>query len=178
MSYGNNNFWSATNLCLRYASAKCGRLFDISGYCFFCNLSTPKTVISNFVTTRQIETPYISPYGYPNNVPGGQKNSRTKKTLGHKCINSLVSHKLSHDRQFWFNRPSTPQFGQPSRVAPAGRAPRAQWKKKRTQAVISLSIGEKHRHKTVFGLCVSHCEAQSSPKFWMGLSFRQKKRKM
>jgi hypothetical protein len=29
-----------------------------------------------------------------------------------------------------FNRPSTPQFGQPSRVAPAGRAPRAQWKKK------------------------------------------------
>ena len=29
-----------------------------------------------------------------------------------------------------FNRPSTPKFGQPSRVAPAGRAPRAQWKKK------------------------------------------------
>ena len=25
ISYGNNNFWSATNLCLRYASAKCGR---------------------------------------------------------------------------------------------------------------------------------------------------------
>jgi hypothetical protein len=26
----------------------------------FCNLGTPKTVISNFVTSRQIETPYIS----------------------------------------------------------------------------------------------------------------------
>ena len=25
ISYGNNNFWSATNLCLRYASANCGR---------------------------------------------------------------------------------------------------------------------------------------------------------
>ncbi len=50
----------------------------------FCNLGTPKTVISNFVTSRQIENPYISPYGYPNDVPGGQKmvgetkNSRTQ----------------------------------------------------------------------------------------------------
>ena len=70
----------------------------------FCNLGTPKTVISNFVTSRQIETPYLSPYGYPNNVPVGQnsveheKKSRTKKNLSHKCINSLVSHKLSHNR--------------------------------------------------------------------------------
>ena len=40
----------------------------------FCNLATPKTVISNFVTSRQIETPYISPYDYPNDVPGGQKS--------------------------------------------------------------------------------------------------------
>ena len=64
----------------------------------FCNLGTPKTVISNFVTSRQIETPYISPYGYPNGVPGGQKNSRRQKSLGHKCINSLVSRKISHDR--------------------------------------------------------------------------------
>jgi len=38
----------------------------------FCNLGTPKTVISHFVTMQQIETPYLSPYGYPNNVPGGQ----------------------------------------------------------------------------------------------------------
>jgi hypothetical protein len=46
-----------------------------------CNLGTPKTVISNFVTTRQIETPYLSPYGYPNNVPGGQKSvEQTKKS--------------------------------------------------------------------------------------------------
>ena len=40
----------------------------------FCNLGTPKTVISNFIASWQIETPYLSPYGYPNNVPGGQKN--------------------------------------------------------------------------------------------------------
>ncbi len=26
----------------------------------FCNLGTPNTVISNFVTSRQIETPYLS----------------------------------------------------------------------------------------------------------------------
>ncbi len=29
-----------------------------------------------------------------------------------------------------FNWPSSPQFGQPSKFAPAGRAPRAQWGKK------------------------------------------------
>ena len=47
----------------------------------YCNLGTPKTVISNFVTTRQIETPYSSPckYDYPNNVPGGQKNDEHTK---------------------------------------------------------------------------------------------------
>jgi hypothetical protein len=50
-----------------------------------CNLGTPKTFISNFVTAQQIETPYSSPckYDHPNNVPNGQtlvdkKNSRTK----------------------------------------------------------------------------------------------------
>jgi hypothetical protein len=46
----------------------------------FCNLGTPKTVISNFVASLQIETPYLSPYGYPNNVPVGQKNSSRQKT--------------------------------------------------------------------------------------------------
>ena len=48
----------------------------------YCNLGTPKTVISNFATTRQIETPYSSPckYDYPNNVPLEQKNSRRQKT--------------------------------------------------------------------------------------------------
>ncbi len=45
----------------------------------FCNLDTPKTVISNFVTSWQIETPYLSPYGYPNNFPGGQKTVVEKK---------------------------------------------------------------------------------------------------
>ena len=45
----------------------------------FCNLDTPKTVFSNFVTTWQIGTPYSSPFKYyhPNNVPRG-----TKKHLG------------------------------------------------------------------------------------------------
>jgi len=33
----------------------------------------------NFVTSRQIETPYLSPYGYPNNVPVGQKTVEHKK---------------------------------------------------------------------------------------------------
>jgi hypothetical protein len=28
-----------------------------------------------------IVTPYISPYGYPNNFPGGQKNLTTKKVF-------------------------------------------------------------------------------------------------
>jgi len=71
---------------------------------FFCNLGTPKTVISNFVPTRQIKTPYSSPckYDYPNNVPGGQKNSRRKKSQLHFCINSFDDRMLSHDRWLWF----------------------------------------------------------------------------
>jgi len=52
----------------------------------FCNLGTPKTVLSNFVTSRQIETPYLSPYGYPNNVPGGQKSVKEKKMVYHKYV--------------------------------------------------------------------------------------------
>jgi Cdc6-like AAA superfamily ATPase len=48
----------------------------------YCNLGTPKTVISNFVTT-QIETPYSSPckYDYPNDVPVGQKSVEQTKNL-------------------------------------------------------------------------------------------------
>ena len=48
----------------------------------YCNLGTLKTVISNFVTTRQIETPYSSPckYVYPNDVPVGQKSVGRQKT--------------------------------------------------------------------------------------------------
>jgi hypothetical protein len=30
--------------------------------------------VLQFVTTVNIVTPYISRYGYPNNVPGGQKS--------------------------------------------------------------------------------------------------------
>jgi len=52
----------------------------------FCSLGTPKTVISNFVTSRQIETPYLSPYGYPNDVPGGQKTVSEKKMVEDKYV--------------------------------------------------------------------------------------------
>jgi hypothetical protein len=38
----------------------------------FCNLGTAKTDIK-FVTKVNIVPPYLSPYGYPNDVPGGQK---------------------------------------------------------------------------------------------------------
>ena len=52
------------------------------GVLFFCDLGTPKTIISNFITTRQIETPYSSPceYDHPNDVTMGQKIRRTKKS--------------------------------------------------------------------------------------------------
>ena len=47
----------------------------------FCNLDTSKTVILKFVTTVNIVTPYLSPYGYPNGVPVGQKMvEHTKKS--------------------------------------------------------------------------------------------------
>ncbi len=75
----------------------------------FCNVGTLKTVTSNFVTTRQIETPYSSPckYDHPNNVPVGQKIQRTKNpedkiSRGQQCIISFLGHKLSHDRWLWF----------------------------------------------------------------------------
>ena len=51
------------------------------GVLFFCNLGTSKTVISEFVTTANIVTPYLSPYGYPSDAPGAQENLRTKKAL-------------------------------------------------------------------------------------------------
>jgi hypothetical protein len=40
----------------------------------FINLGTSKTAKLKFVTTVYIVTPYLSPYGHPNNVPGGQKS--------------------------------------------------------------------------------------------------------
>jgi hypothetical protein len=48
----------------------------------FCNLGTPKTVISNFVTSRQIETPYLSSY-----IWSPQRCSRGTKNVGaHKMV--------------------------------------------------------------------------------------------
>jgi hypothetical protein len=44
------------------------------GVLFFCNLGTSKPVVSKFVTTVNIVTPYLSPYGHPNTVPSGQKS--------------------------------------------------------------------------------------------------------
>jgi len=58
----------------------------------FCNLGTPKIVISKIVTTRQNETPYSSPckYDLPNDVPGGQKLMvGLKKKLSQQCIGRL-----------------------------------------------------------------------------------------
>ncbi len=71
----------------------------------FCNLDTSKTDISNFVTTWQILQPHILPHVNmvtPTMFPVDKKTTSTQKSLGHKCINSLVSHKLSHDCQFCF----------------------------------------------------------------------------
>ncbi len=46
----------------------------------FCNLGTPKTVISNFVTSRQIETPYF-PIWLPQRCSRGTKKlEETKKS--------------------------------------------------------------------------------------------------
>jgi hypothetical protein len=48
----------------------------------FYNLGTPKTVISNFVTSRQIETPYLSSY-----IWSPQRCSRGTKNVGaHKMV--------------------------------------------------------------------------------------------
>jgi hypothetical protein len=70
----------------------------------FCNLGTPKTVISNFVTTRLIETPYSSPckYDHPKQCSRWTKKLGFKKSLAHSCINSFLAHKLSHVRWLWF----------------------------------------------------------------------------
>ena len=46
----------------------------------FCNLGTPKTVISNFVTSPQIETPYF-PMWLPQRCSRGTKKlEETKKS--------------------------------------------------------------------------------------------------
>ncbi len=54
------------------------------GVLFFTNLSTPKTVISNFVTMQQIQTQYLSPYGHPTMFPVDKKTRGQKKPLGQK----------------------------------------------------------------------------------------------
>ena len=56
------------------------------------------------------------------------------------CLYVVRMYPLQHICGTQFNRPSTPQFGQPSRVAPAGRAPRAQWKKKRSKVTGGVEI--------------------------------------
>ena len=47
----------------------------------FCNLGTPKTVISNFVTLRQIEDPIYFPIWLPQRCSRGTKNGG-----GHKKV--------------------------------------------------------------------------------------------
>ena len=46
----------------------------------FCNLGTPKTVISNFVTSRQIETPYF-PIWLPQRCSRWTKNGGADKKV-------------------------------------------------------------------------------------------------
>jgi hypothetical protein len=45
----------------------------------FLQLGTPKTVISNFVTSQQIETPYLSHMVTPTMFPVDKKALSTKK---------------------------------------------------------------------------------------------------
>jgi hypothetical protein len=50
------------------------------GVLFFAIYVPHKQLFQNS-SPRNIVTPYISPYGYPNDVPGGQKNDEhTKKS--------------------------------------------------------------------------------------------------
>jgi hypothetical protein len=49
----------------------------------FCNLGTSETVICHHAN---IVSPYISPYGYPNDVPGGQKSNEETKKLEHTNV--------------------------------------------------------------------------------------------
>ena len=85
ISYGNNNFWSATTFAYATLRQSVAGNSTFRGI-VFCNLGTPIIVISNFVTSRQIETPYISPYGYPNGVPGGKKMVEEKKNDEHTNV--------------------------------------------------------------------------------------------
>ncbi len=63
----------------------------------FCNLGTSKTDIK-----IRHHGKYCYPISFhmatPTMFPVDKKWWRTKKSLIHKCNNSLVSHKLSHDR--------------------------------------------------------------------------------
>ena len=74
----------------------------------FCNLDTSKTVIS-IKQSFQISSPRskLRPHIFPHMVTPTMFSWdkiwwRRQKSLPRQCINSLVSHKLSHDRQFWF----------------------------------------------------------------------------
>ena len=112
----NKTSWSATNLCLRYASAKCAGYSPIRGI-VFCNLGTSKTIISKIVTTVNIVTPYSSRVIWPPQQRSrgtkkrlSRKKSQGQKSIIHKCINSFLAHKLSHNRWlcFFFGRLQVP----------------------------------------------------------------------
>jgi hypothetical protein len=73
INYGNNKFWSATNLCLRYASAKCAGNPTFRGI-VFCNLGTAKTDIK-----IRHQGKYCYPIYFPIWLP--QRCSRWTKKL-------------------------------------------------------------------------------------------------
>ena len=64
----------------------------------FLQLGIPKQLFQ-ISSPRGKLIPHIFPHMVtPTKFPWDKKASRTKKSLGHKCINSFLAHKLSHDR--------------------------------------------------------------------------------
>ena len=82
---------------------------------------------------------------------------------------TVISHLLQHICGTQLCWPSTPQFGQPSRVAPAGRAPRAQWTKKRSKGErgveICLSVWNAPKGKKL-GVRIEGIIKQGKIRFW------------
>ena len=64
----------------------------------FCNLGTAKTDIKIRHQGKYCDPIYFPHMVTPTMFPVDKKASRRQKSGGHKCINSLVSRKLSHDR--------------------------------------------------------------------------------
>ena len=74
----------------------------------FCNLGTPNELFQ-ISSPRGKLRPHIFPHMVtPTMFPVDKKASSRQKSLSHKCINSLVSHKLSHSVFFGGGRLRVP----------------------------------------------------------------------